>query len=86
MAVPFGPQELVRTLIDAGAKVNVQDYRGFSPLMLAAATDHANPEIVRLLLVHSADTKPKTRAGETASDWATKFGDAAVVQRAGGRT
>src|SRR5262249_19902382 len=84
MAVPFGPPELVRTLMDAGAKVNVQDYRGFSPLMLAAATDHANPEIVQLLLASSADTKPKTRAGETASDWANKFGDAAIIRALGG--
>jgi ankyrin repeat protein len=84
MAVPFGPPELVRTLMDAGAKVNVQDYRGFSPLMLAAATDHANPEIVQMLLAHSADTKPKTRAGETASDWASKFGDSAVLRAMGG--
>ena len=41
MAVPFGPPEIVRTLIDAGAKVNVQDYRGFTPLMLAVATDRS---------------------------------------------
>jgi N-acyl-D-amino-acid deacylase len=84
MAVPFGPPEIVRTLMDAGAKVNVQDYRGFSPLMLAAATDHANPEIVRLLLARNADLKPKTRAGETASDWANKFADPAVVRALGG--
>src|SRR5262245_48944491 len=84
MAVPFGPPELVRTLMDAGAKVNVQDYRGFSPLMLAAATDHANPQIVQLLLARSADTKPKTRVSETASDWANKFGDAAIIRALGG--
>ncbi len=84
MAVPFGPLEIVRTLIDAGAKVNVQDYRGFSPLMLAVATDHANPEIVRLLLDRNADAKPKTRAGETVSDWAAKFGDAEVMGALGG--
>src|SRR5262245_57689130 len=84
MAVPFGPPEIVRTLIDAGAKVNVQDYRGFSPLMLAAATDHANPETVRMLLANNADKQPKTRAGETASDWAAKFGDAAVMRALGG--
>jgi ankyrin repeat protein len=84
MAVPFGPPEIVRTLIDAGAKVNVQDYRGFTPLMLAAANDRANPETVRLLLSHSADMQPKTRAGETASEWAAKFGDAAVIRALGG--
>jgi ankyrin repeat protein len=79
MAVPFGPPEIVRTLMDAGAKVNVQDYRGFTPLMLAAATDHANSEIVRLLLARDADTQPKTRAGETAAEWAAKFADPSVM-------
>src|SRR5262249_43753513 len=83
MAVPFGPTEIVRTLLDAGAKVNVQDYRGFTPLMLAAATDRANPETVKLLLAHNADKQPKTRAGETVSDWAVKFGDASVIQTLG---
>jgi ankyrin repeat protein len=84
MAVPFGPTEMVKTLMDSGAKVNVQDYRGFSPLMLAAATDRANPEIVRLLLARNADKQPKTRAGETVSDWAAKFGDAEVIRALGG--
>jgi hypothetical protein len=79
MAVPFGPPEMVKTLLDAGAKVNVQDYRGFTPLMLASTTDHANPEIVKLLLANKADTQTKTREGETVSDWANKYGDAAVL-------
>jgi len=83
MAVPFGPPELIRTLLDAGAKVNVQDYRSFTPLMLAAANDHANPEVVKLLLVHNADTQIKGRAGETASDWAAKFGDTSVIRALG---
>jgi ankyrin repeat protein len=84
MAVPFGPPDIAKTLIDAGAKVNVQDYRGFSPLMLAAANDRANPEIVRLLLSHNADKQPKTRAGETASEWASKFNEATVIRAMGG--
>jgi ankyrin repeat protein len=86
MAVPFGPPEIVSILMDAGAKINVQDYRGFTPLMLAAATDRANPETVRLLLAHSADKQPKTRAGETVSDWAAKFGDTAVLRALGDAT
>ena|SRR5688572_2947103 len=84
MAVPFGPPEIAKTLMDAGAKVDVQDYRGFSPLMLAAATDRANPETVHLLLARNADTQPKTRAGETAADWALKFGDAGVMSALAG--
>jgi ankyrin repeat protein len=83
MAAPFGPPEMIRTLLDAGAKVNVQDYRSFTPLMLAAANDHANPEVVKLLLANKADTQIKGRANETASDWAAKFGDTAVIQALG---
>jgi ankyrin repeat protein len=83
MAVPFGPPEVVKTLIDAGAKVNVQDYRGFTPLMLAATTDHANTKIVRMLLAHNGDKQPKTRAGETLSEWAAKYGDTAVLSALG---
>jgi ankyrin repeat protein len=83
MAVPFGPTEIVKTLMDAGAKVNVQDYRGFSPLMLAAATDRANPETVQLLLARNADKQPKTREGETVSDWAAKYGDPSVIRALG---
>ena len=83
MSVPFGPPDIARTLIDAGAKVNVQDYRGFTPLMLAVATDRYNPETVRLLLAHGADQQPKTRSGETASDWAYKFSDTAVLKALG---
>ena len=86
MAVPFGPPEIVKTLMDAGAKVNVQDYRGFTPLMLAVAHDRPNPETVRLLLARNADTQPKTRAGETASDWAAKFADPAVIRALRGAT
>jgi mono/diheme cytochrome c family protein len=84
MAVPFGPPEIAKTLMDAGAKVNVQDYRGFTPLMLAAATDRANPETVRLLLSRGADAQPRTRAGESAQDWAAKFSDGPVMRAMGG--
>jgi ankyrin repeat protein len=83
MSVPFGPPDIARTLIDAGAKVNVQDYRGFTPLMLAVATDRYNPETVRLLLAHGADQQPKTRSGEAASDWAYKFSDTTVLKALG---
>jgi ankyrin repeat protein len=84
MASPYGPPELVQTLLDAGAKVNVQDYRGFSPLMLAVGTDRYNRETVKMLLAHGADASVKTHAGETALDWAQKFGDADVVKSLGG--
>jgi ankyrin repeat protein len=84
MAAPFGPPELVKTLLDAGAKVNVQDYRGFTPLMLAVGTDRYSPETIRMLLDHGADLGPKTRLGESALDWAYKFSDTQVIKELGG--
>jgi N-acyl-D-amino-acid deacylase len=81
MAVPFGPPAMVKTLIDAGAKVNVQDYRTFTPLMLAVAHDHPDVEVTRLLLKHGADTGTKTRDKEVVADWASKYADP-EVQRA----
>src|SRR5262249_18346184 len=62
----------------AGADVNAKDVRGMTPLMLAAATDHASPEIVQLLLAKGADPNIKSAAGETAVDWARKFGPTAI--------
>jgi hypothetical protein len=84
MAAPFGPPELVKVLLDAGAKVNVQDYRGFTPLMLAVGTDRYSRETVRMLLEHGVDTRPKTHAGESALDWAYKFGDSEVLKALNG--
>src|SRR5215469_11775931 len=84
IAAPFGPPELVKTLLDAGAKVNVQDYRGFTPLMLAVGTDRYSRDTVRMLLEHGADTHPKTHMGESVLDWAYKFDDADVIKRLGG--
>jgi ankyrin repeat protein len=83
-AAPFAAPELVKTLLDAGAEVNTADIRGFTPLMLAAATDRQNPENVRLILAHGADLKPKTLDGDTALDWARKIGVKASIQTLGG--
>jgi N-acyl-D-amino-acid deacylase len=79
MAAPFGPTEVVKELVDAGAKVNVQDYRGFTPLALAVATDRYDHQTIRLLLDHGADLAPKTKVDESALDWAYKLGDAQVI-------
>jgi len=66
--------------------VNARDIRGMTPLMLAIATDHPNVESVRTLLSAGADVNVKSLAGETALDWARKFGEtpvAAMLTRAG---
>ena len=73
MAAPFGPAELVKALLDAGADVNVKDVRDMTPLMLAVGTDHQDPEVIRMLLDHGAKLEPKSILGETAHDWARKI-------------
>ena len=74
LAAPLGSIELVKTLLDAGAKVNVADVRGMTPLMLAVATDRQNMDVIRMLIARGADVKAKSLAGETALDWAIKTG------------
>src|SRR6266849_3639523 len=50
-----------------------------TPLMLAVATDRQNPTAIRMLLDHGARSDPKSKAGETASDWARKIGLSAAL-------
>ncbi len=84
MASAFGPPEAVKVLLDAGARIDAQDYRGFTALMLAAGTDRYDRRIVNLLMAHGADLRPTNHAGETALDWANKFGDREVIRALGG--
>jgi len=86
LASPWGPPEVLATLLDAGADVNAKDIRGLTPLMLAVACDHANADSVRLLLARGADVGARSLLGETVMDWALKFGRtpiAAALERAG---
>jgi ankyrin repeat protein len=80
MAAPFGPPELIRTLLDAGADVNARDVRGMTPLMLAVATDHQSPAIIRMLLEHGADPNVESKLGETAVDWARRAAAPAGIE------
>jgi ankyrin repeat protein len=83
MATPQANYETVELLLKAGAKVNAQDIRGMTPLELAVATDHGDPRIVRLLLSKGADPAIKSTDGETAADWARKYGQPAVLEALG---
>lgn len=84
MASAFGPPDAVKVLLDAGARIDAQDYRGFTPLMLAIGTDRYDRRTVNILLAHGADLRPTNHAGETALDWAYKFGDPQVIRAVGG--
>jgi hypothetical protein len=86
LAAPgYGPPELVKTLLDAGADANATDVRGMTPLMFAAATDRQNPEIIRMLIAHGAGIDAKSLAGETALDWSRKNGFTAVTDSLSGK-
>ena len=84
MAAAFGPPESVKVLLDARARIDAQDYRGYTPLMLAVGTDRYDPRIVNMLVADGADQRLKNHAGETALDWAYKLGDPDVVRTLGG--
>ncbi|MGH9594788.1 MAG: ankyrin repeat domain-containing protein, partial [Bryobacteraceae bacterium] len=75
----YGPPELVKLLLDAGAEVNARDARGATPLILSVTSEYQDSETVRLLLARGADPALKMETGETARDWAMKFGQPGVV-------
>ncbi len=70
MAAPFGPPEMIGDLLAAGSDVNARDVRGMTPLMLAVATDHQDPAVIRMLIEHGADPSAKSKIGDSALDWA----------------
>jgi ankyrin repeat protein len=78
-AAAFGPEEMVRDLLKAGADVNARDSRALTPLIFAVATEYAAPRIVQALLQAGADVNVRDNAGETALDWAEKFGYPEVI-------
>ena len=86
LAAPSGDAAVIAALLDAGADVNARDSRGMTPLMLAVAGETQDRRVVKLLLARGADAGAVSQAGETALDWAAKFGDPdvlALLQRAG---
>jgi ankyrin repeat protein len=80
LAASYSSPELIATLLDAGANVNAKDIRGMTPLMLAAASENQDARVIALLLKRGADPDLKSEVGETALDWARKFGDPAVLK------
>lgn len=83
VAVISGGSDAVKLLLDAGAKVDALDVRGMTPLMLAIGTDRPDIGAIRLLLEKGADKNIKSKAGETAVDWARKFNYPPVLNALG---
>jgi ankyrin repeat protein len=83
VAAPAGGPEVIKALLDAGAKVDAADIRNMTALMTAIASDHANPHVIRLLLERGADSKRKDRDGLSVLDWARKYNSPAVLRELG---
>jgi ankyrin repeat protein len=79
IASPYCGADAAQMLLGAGAKVNAVDVRGMTPLMLAVASEASNPERVRILLKAGADVNAKSKIGETALDWALKYGNPEII-------
>jgi hypothetical protein len=72
MAAPFGPPEMIGDLLAAGGDANARDVRGMTPIMLAVATDHQDPAVIKMLLDHGAEPTAKSKIGDSALDWAQR--------------
>lgn len=79
LAAACGEPNVAEALLKAGAKVNAVDVRHMTPLMMAVATDRANPETVNVLIEAGADVNIGDRNSETALDWAHKYRNPAVI-------
>ena len=79
LAAPYGTPEMIQTLLAAGADPKRRDVRGMTPLMLAVASENQDPRVVELLLVKGSDVNAQSGAGESALDWARKFGNPKVI-------
>jgi ankyrin repeat protein len=82
-AAPRRSPEVVGALLQAGADVNATDIRGMTPLMVAVASDVSDPRVVGLLLDNKASRAIKSKDGETALDWALKFGNPEILRLLG---
>lgn len=81
-ASTHGYQEIVDTLIEAGANANANEYTGYvpdTPLQAAAYSDHRPHEIVQCLIEHDAAIDVAGRKGETAAAYAAMRGDARIA-------
>jgi ankyrin repeat protein len=85
-AARTGHSGTVRDLIASGAKVNVRDEQGNTPLIEAARNGH--DDVVRTLLASGADSRVKNSDGKTALMLATQGGHedtAEALRQAGAR-
>ena len=69
--------EALRTLVDAGADVNIRDSRG-NPVLRAAIGQH--PDAVRILVAAGADVNARDSDGDPIIKYATWMGDEEIIE------
>jgi uncharacterized protein len=80
LACFFGQPELVQTLIERGADVNVRSKNGAKNTPLHAAAAGRNLDAVRLLLEHGAGVNASQEGGWTALHAAAQNGDVEMAR------
>jgi hypothetical protein len=84
MAAAFGPPEAVNVLLNTGARIDAQDYHGFTPLMLAVGTGPVrSPHHQHVVGSRCRPSPGKSRRRDRAR-LASKFGDPEVIRALGG--
>jgi len=74
-AIRTNMMDNVKALIEAGAKLDVTDARGRTPLHIAAGNGAPDAKMVEFLLTKGLDPAAVTRNGETPLDLAKKRRD-----------
>jgi ankyrin repeat protein len=83
-AAEISAPDLVALLLKRGANVNATDRQGMTALMYAAGAIDIGPQtkaVVDMLLAAKADVSARTPAGDTALEFAVRYGNAAVAAR-----
>jgi ankyrin repeat protein len=68
----------IQVMLEHGANPNVRGDRGITPLMMAAAADKPDLELVRLLVQKGADINALDQSGRTVLDWALTQGETGI--------
>lgn len=74
-----GWPEMVGLLVSYGAKINIRDKNGRTPLMIHASEPESH-DVLEALLRHGADASLADKEGSTALDLAREFGDTQYLQ------